>query len=63
MLDGYSGSDLNTLIRDASYEALRKCERASHFKQIQTPNGLKWTACPPSDPEGKQMRMYDIPSG
>lgn len=32
MLDGYSGSDMNTLIRDASFEPLRKTERATHFK-------------------------------
>jgi hypothetical protein len=28
----YSGSDLNTLVRDASFEPLRKCQRATTFK-------------------------------
>ncbi|CAD8067879.1 unnamed protein product [Paramecium sonneborni] len=63
MLDGYSGSDMNTLIRDASFEPLRKTERATHFKYTQTPEGMKYMACSPSDPQGQQMRMYDIKGG
>ena len=35
----YSGSDMNTLIRDASFEPLRKCERAKSFKKIRLPDG------------------------
>lgn len=62
-LEGYSGSDLNTLIRDASFEPLRKSERATHFKQVLVKDQLKWTACPPSDPQGKPMKMYDVPKG
>jgi len=50
LLEGYSGSDMNTLIRDASFEPLRKTERATHFKYIQTPDGMKYMACSPSDP-------------
>ncbi|CAD8150837.1 unnamed protein product [Paramecium octaurelia] len=63
MLEGYSGSDMNTLIRDACFEPLRKSERATHFKQIQTPDGMKFTACSPSDPQGQQMKMFDIKKG
>jgi vacuolar protein-sorting-associated protein 4 len=35
----YSGSDMNTLIRDASFEPLRKCERATCFKTIKDVDG------------------------
>lgn len=60
-LNGYSGSDMNTLIRDASFEPLRKCERATHFKQVfNDKNEPKWTPCSPSDPQGKPMRMMDL---
>ena len=70
MLDGYhfykfifrySGSDLGTLIRDASFEPLRKCERATTFKLITTPEGdKKYTPCSPSDPEGQPMKMMQL---
>ena len=33
-INRYSGSDMNTLIRDASFEPLRKCERAKSFKKV-----------------------------
>ncbi len=36
--EGYSGADLNTLIREAAYQPLRKCEKAVKFKPI-TRNG------------------------
>jgi len=32
--DGYSGSDLSVLVRDAVYEPVRKCQNASHFLRV-----------------------------
>lgn len=46
----FSGSDINVLIRDASFEPLRKCERAQKFKTIIDNGVEKWTPCGPSDP-------------
>jgi vacuolar protein-sorting-associated protein 4 len=55
---------MNTLIRDASFEPLRKCERATTFKQTPNEKGeLKWTPCSPSDPQGKPMKMMDLAGG
>ena len=32
--DKYSGADISILVRDASFEPLRKCERAKRFKKV-----------------------------
>lgn len=62
-LDGYSGSDMNGLIRDAAFEAVRVCTRATYFKEVQTKDGVMYQPCSPSDPEGIEMRMHQIPNG
>jgi vacuolar protein-sorting-associated protein 4 len=61
--NGYSCADLNILIRDASYEPLRKAQNAIKFKEIsKLPNGKPiYQPCEPSDPMGEKMRMFDIP--
>jgi len=42
--------------------AIRKCQNATRFKQLNDGN---WTPCSPSDtdPTAKNMGMYDIPDG
>lgn len=58
-----SCADMNILIRDASYEPLRKAQNATKFKEInRLPDGRPvYQPCAPSDPNGKAMRMLDIP--
>lgn len=34
MTEGFSGADMSILVRDASYEPLRKCERSTKFKRV-----------------------------
>lgn len=34
--DGYSGSDINSLIKNACYEPLRKYQKTDYFRQIGT---------------------------
>ncbi|KRX00447.1 P-loop containing nucleoside triphosphate hydrolase [Pseudocohnilembus persalinus] len=59
--EGFSGADMSILVRDASYEPLRKCERATKYKRITTPEGKQaWTPCAPSDPQGEPKRLYDL---
>ena len=54
---------MNILIRDASYQPLRKAQNATHFKVIQMQANGKplYSPCPPSDPQGERKHMLDIP--
>lgn len=54
---------MNILIRDASYQPLRKAQNATHFKVVSMqPNGKPlYSPCPPSDPRGERKHMLDIP--
>lgn len=55
--DGYSGSDLATLTKDAIMAPLRKCQEATRF--IQTPHGT-FIPTYASDPQGHNMSMMDM---
>lgn len=57
MLEGYSGSDCSTLVKDAIIEPIRKCKAAKYFKMV---NGL-YVPCSPSDPDGKAMSLFQLP--
>ena len=56
----YSASDIKTVSKEALFMPIRKCQNATKFKMMQ--DGF-YTPCPPSDPQGQQMSMYDIPDG
>ncbi len=53
---------MNILIRDASYQPLRKAQNATHFKIVSSlPSGQPvYQPCAPSDPQGQRKRMLDI---
>ena len=56
----YSGSDIKTVAKESLFMPIRKCQNAVKFKQ--EPDGF-YTPCKPSDPQGVDMGMYDIPDG
>ncbi|EAS02208.1 AAA-type ATPase (macronuclear) [Tetrahymena thermophila SB210] len=59
--EGFSGSDISILVREASYEPLRIAQRATKFKKIQDKDGQpKYVACAPSDPQGESKVLMDI---
>ena len=58
LTEGYSGSDIYNLTQDAIYGPLRKCQRATHFKQLD-PHHI--VPCSPSDQGAFKMKINDIP--
>lgn len=53
--DGYSGSDLAILVRDAVYEPVRRLQTATKFKKV----GNKFTPCKPGE-EGQSGSWLDF---
>ncbi|KAK1442263.1 AAA domain-containing protein [Babesia gibsoni] len=49
LTEGYSGSDLNVMVRDARMQPLRQCMEATHFKQVTSNSETYFVPCSPSD--------------
>lgn len=74
--EGYSGSDISVLVRDALMQPVRKVLSATHFKRVTAPKKVKdgepqpeagiiaeyLTPCSPGDPEAKEMTWEAIDS-
>ncbi|KZV77593.1 AAA-domain-containing protein [Peniophora sp. CONT] len=63
--DGYSGSDIAVVVRDALMQPVRKVLSATHFKQVPSstdPNTMKWTPCSPGDPEAVEKNWSTVES-
>ncbi len=58
LTEGYSGSDISTLVKDALMEPIRKCQGAKKFKK--TPDGY-FVPTNPSDPEGLEYTLQTLP--
>lgn len=56
--EGYSGSDISVVVKDALMEPIRKCQSATSFKQ--TPEG-KMVPCPLSDPQAQNYTLATLP--
>ncbi|KNE71253.1 hypothetical protein AMAG_15905 [Allomyces macrogynus ATCC 38327] len=54
--DGYSGSDIGVVVREALMQPVRKVQTATHFKRIAGPQGKPMlTPCSPGDPQGIEL--------
>ena len=65
--DGYSGSDIAIVVRDALMQPVRKVLAATHFKPIEVPSTddpsrtvTKLTPCSPGDPEAIEKTWTDV---
>ncbi|KAI7904477.1 skd1 protein [Cokeromyces recurvatus] len=70
MTNGYSGSDIAVLVRDALMQPIRKVQNATHFKLVTAPSRTQprtitpiqsyFTPCSPGDPDAQVMNWMDI---
>lgn len=63
--DGYSGSDIATVVHDALMQPIRKIMGATHFKRVPDPtkqsNDLTmWTPCSPGNPDAVEKNWQDV---
>lgn len=66
--EGYSGSDIAVVVREAIMEPVRMVQNATYFKRIIGPDRVDdtaqreyWLPCSPGDPEGCELSWTDIP--
>jgi vacuolar protein-sorting-associated protein 4 len=63
--EGFSGSDISVLVRDALYEPVRIAQIATHFKKVPDPAGVQdflWEPCSSGERAAVEMSLYDIPT-
>ncbi|KAI5475959.1 hypothetical protein MNV49_000566 [Pseudohyphozyma bogoriensis] len=66
--EGYSGSDLAVVVRDALMQPVRKVLSATHFKEVMVPvpdsdpptTVKKLTPCSPGDPAAQEKTWNDV---
>lgn len=61
MTEGYSGSDISIVVRDAILEPVRKVNTATHYKLVTTADGSeKWMPCSPGDDGAIEKTWQEI---
>ena len=67
--EGYSGADINIVVREALMMPIRKVQIVTHFKNVRGPKPSDptvevddlYTPCSPQDPGAMEMIWMDIP--
>ena len=63
LTEGYSGSDISTVVKSALMEPIRKCQSATYFKEVMDEGKKKYMPCAPSTPGAREMSLMDVPKG
>jgi vacuolar protein-sorting-associated protein 4 len=65
--EGYSGSDIAVVVREALMEPVRMVQNATYFKRVIGPDRVDdtkqreyWLPCSPGDPDGHELSWMDI---
>ncbi|KAI9216196.1 P-loop containing nucleoside triphosphate hydrolase protein [Blastocladiella britannica] len=59
--EGYSGSDVGQVVREALMLPVRKVQTATHFKRVRGPDGRNMlTPCSPGDPQAMEMDWMTV---
>ena len=64
--EGFSGSDISVMVRDALMEPVRRLQTATHFRRVRgrDPSGQEvddlWEPCSPGTPGAEQKTLMDI---
>ncbi|CDJ58542.1 vacuolar sorting ATPase Vps4, putative [Eimeria maxima] len=63
-LEGFSGSDISVLVRDALFEPIRRCRTATAFKQVVIDGRAFYVPCHPDDcdPTTRKMTLMSVPA-
>ncbi|CDI86093.1 vacuolar sorting ATPase Vps4, putative [Eimeria praecox] len=63
-LEGFSGSDISVLVRDALFEPIRRCRTATAFKQVMIDGRAFYVPCHPDDPDPttRKMTLMSVPA-
>jgi vacuolar protein-sorting-associated protein 4 len=70
LTEGYSGSDIETLVKNALLEPVRTCQMATHFKKVRAPSidnpevmcDDMLTPCSPGTPGAIEMSLNEVES-
>jgi vacuolar protein-sorting-associated protein 4 len=63
---GFSGSDIQVLVRDALMEPIRKVQSSTHFKKVRAKNrngeeeSDHWQPCSPGDKDAVEKDWMDV---
>jgi vacuolar protein-sorting-associated protein 4 len=68
MTEGYSGSDIAIIVRDAMMQPVRQVQTATHFKRVSGPDRNEptrivtdyLTPCSPGDPDAMEMTWIQV---